>query len=429
MHTEPTSVEPLTERSRPVTASGDDPPPLVRGSVNSLIVWLFPANLVLFLVAGAIPGLLLPRQLELLDPGAKDSNLALVLGISAFCAMMSAPIAGQVSDRTRSRYGRRAPWLVIGAFAGTLALVGLATANSLTGIIIAWSLAQIAYNFVAGPLSAILPDRVPRRRRGVVAAVAGVALTTGSLIGSTIASLLYDDLVVGYLLFATINLVVITLFVLCNPDHSSRDLPVQQWHWADFARTFWVNPRRHPDFFWAFFARLLLFTGYFMVSGYQLYLLSDYIGLERPHEVIPVIGVIALAGVVLSNVVAGPLSDRLGRRKPFVFGASIVMGASLALPWAWPTLTAWYLMIAVLSLGFGMYGAVDTALMSEVLPSAQSYGKDLGVINIAAALPQTISPAVAGVVIGVFGYAGLFPAAIVFAGLGALAIWPIKSVR
>ena len=43
-----------------------------------------------------------------------------------------------------------------------------------------------------------------------------------------------------------------------------------------------------------------------------------------------------------------------------------------------------------------MFQAVDTALMSEVLPSAKSFAKDLGVVNIAATLPQTLAPAVAG---------------------------------
>ena len=86
-------------------------------------------------------------------------------------------------------------------------------------------------------------------------------------------------------------------------------------------------------------------------------------------------------------------------------------------------------MVGVLSLSFGIYGAVDQALMTEVLPSAQSFAKDLGVISIAATLPQTIGPALAGAVITLWGYPGLFPVAIVFALVGAFAIWPVKSVR
>ncbi|MEV0341797.1 MFS transporter [Nocardia sp. NPDC050713] len=430
MTTQSGRSEPVADSTVITTASGnDEPPPLVRGSVNGLIVSFFPTFMVVSMIGGAIPGLLLPHQLELFDAANKEANLAVVLTISAFCTMVAAPIAGHISDRTRSRFGRRAPWMVIGALAGGLALVGLACADSLVAICIAWSLVQVAYSFVQGPLSAILPDRVPRRRRGTFAAAGGIALMAGLLLGSVVGSLFFGNAAVGYLFFAVTTLVALVLFVLFNPDHSSRDIHVDRFRWTDFVRMFWVNPIEHPDFFWAFSARLLLFTGYFMVSGYQLYLLSGYLGVDRPQEVIPVIGVIGLAGVVLSNLVAGPLSDKVGRRKPFVFGASVVMALALALPWVWPTLTSWFIMVAVLSLGFGMYGAIDTALMSEVLPSEQSFGKDLGVINIAATLPQTISPACAGAIITVFGYAGLFPVGIVLSLLGAFAIWPIKSVR
>ena len=102
--------------------------------------------------------------------------------------MLAQPIAGQISDRTRSRFGRRAPWIVIGSLAGGLALVGLAFANRLVGIIIAWTLVQITYNFAQGPLSAVMPDRVPLTRRGTFAALSGIGLMVGALGGSIVGS-------------------------------------------------------------------------------------------------------------------------------------------------------------------------------------------------------------------------------------------------
>ena len=99
------------------------------------------------------------------------------------------------------------------------------------------------------------------------------------------------------------------------------------------------------------------------------------------------------------------------------------------LPWFWQDVTAWIIMTFIAGFGFGMFQAVDTALISEVLPSAKSFAKDLGVVNIAATLPQTLAPGVAGAIVLVFGYQGLFPVAIVLGILGALAIWPIRSVR
>ncbi|UUT36664.1 MFS transporter [Microbacterium elymi] len=319
--------------------------------------------------------------------------------------------------------------MVLGVLAGGLSLVGLAFANSIVGVAIAWVLVQVCYNFAQGPLSAIMPDRVPLSRRGTFAALSGIGLMVGALGGQIIGSLFFNSLAVGYLFFAAFSLVALTLFVVFNPDYSSKEMPAEPFRMGDFLRTFWVSPRRHPDFFWAFTGRLLLYTGYFAVTGFQLFILTDYLGVSEPQTVIPLLGIISLAGILLATVVSGPLSDKLGRRKIFVFISSIVTGAALVFPWVSPTLGSWMIMTLVAGLGFGMFQAVDTALVSEVLPSAKSFAKDLGVVNIAATLPQTLAPGVAGAIVLTFGYAGLFPVGIVLSILGAFAVWPIKAVR
>lgn len=201
---------------------------------------------------------------------------------------------------------------------------------------------------------------------------------------------------------------------------------------GEFLRTFWVSPRKHPDFFWAFTGRLLLYTGYFAVTGYQLFILQDYIGLGQAGAVaaVPLFSLISLAGVLLATLVSGPLSDRFQRRKVFVFLSSALVGLALLIPMALPSFAGWAIFTFVSGLGFGMFQAVDTALMSEVLPSAKSFAKDLGVVNIAATLPQTLAPAFAGLIILSFGgYIALFPVGIVLSILGACAVWPIKAVR
>jgi MFS family permease len=424
------SSAPMTENTFVATAAGnDDPPPPVKG-LRRLLAWIIPANLGIYLIWGAVPGILLPHQITLLFGEAdKVANLTIVATIGAFAAMVAQPIAGQISDRTRSRFGRRAPWMLLGALAGGLALVGLAFADSLVGVVIAWTLVQICYNFAQGPLSAVLPDRVPLSRRGLFAALSGIGLMVGAIGGQVVGSLFFNSLTAGYITFAVVALAMMALFNLFNPDYPSTKLQPEPFKLGDFLRTFWVNPIKHPDFFWAFTGRLLLYTGYFAVTGYQLFLLTDYFGVENPETVIPLLGLISLAGILISTVVSGPLSDRFGRRKPFVFASAAVTGLALVLPWMWPDLTAWMIMTFLAGLGFGMFQAVDTALISEVLPSAKSFAKDLGVVNIAATLPQTLAPGVAGAIVLAFGYAGLFPVGIALSLLGAFAVWPIRSTR
>jgi MFS family permease len=143
----------------------DEPRLLVKGSLKRLLGWIIPANLSIFILWGAIPGVLLPLQVAGIDEANKVANLAVITTVGAFAAMIAQPVAGMISDRTRSRFGRRAPWMVAGVLIGGLALVGMALANGLMQIAIAWTIVQIAYNFAQGPLSAILPDRVPHAAR------------------------------------------------------------------------------------------------------------------------------------------------------------------------------------------------------------------------------------------------------------------------
>ncbi|UOQ90765.1 MFS transporter [Agromyces endophyticus] len=411
-------------------AAGNEDPPAPITGVRRLLGWIIPANLGIFMIWGAVPGILLPAQItSQFGEADKVTNLLIVTTIGSFFSMLAQPIAGQISDRTRSRFGRRAPWIFLGSLAGGLALVGLAFADSLVGVVVAWTLVQITYNFAQGPLSAVMPDRVPLNRRGTFAALSGIGLMVGALGGQIVGSMFLGSIAAGYVTFAVFSLVILTLFIVFNPDHPSKDLSPEPFKLADFLRTFWVNPVEHPDFFWAFTGRLLLYTGYFAVTGYQFFLLTDYFGIENPGEVIPVLGLISLAGILVATVASGPLSDRFGRRKPFVFASSLVTGLALVVPWVWPDLTAWMIMTFIAGLGFGMFQAVDTALMSEVLPSAKSFAKDLGVVNIAATLPQTLAPAVAGGIVLTLGYAGLFPVGIVLSVLGAFAVWPIKAVK
>jgi MFS family permease len=412
------------------TASGNDDPPTPVKGLRRLMWWIIPANLGIFLVWGAVPGILLPQQIAVQFGDAnKVATFTVVSTIGAFAAMVGQPIAGQISDRTRTRWGRRAPWIVIGALAGALSLVGLAFANTVVGLIIAWTLVQLCFNFAQGPLSAVMPDRVPLKRRGTFAALSGIGLMVGALGGSIVASYFFHSITLGYIVFAVIAIVALMLFVAFNPDYPSTNLAKEPFSFGDFLRTFWVNPIKHPDFFWAFTGRLLLYTGYFAVTGFQLYLLTDYFHVAHPEQVIPLVGILSLVGILISTVVSGPLSDKVGRRKPFVFASAVVVALGFLLPWMWQDLNAWMIMTFVAGFGFGMFQAVDTALMSEVLPSAKSFAKDLGIVNIAATLPQTLAPGVAGAIVLAFGYKALFPIAIVLGLLGAFAIWPIKATR
>lgn len=261
----------------------------------------------------------------------------------------------------------------------------------------------------------------------------GLGTQLGMTVGIMLAGAFAAQVGIGYSAFGAAVIVVSVLFALVNRDWSSKDASVEPFRWSAFFRGFWISPRRHPDFAWAFAARFLLILGYFVVSAYQLYMLTDYIGLElaEAQGAVVTLTLVAFIPTLIAIALSGWWSDKVGRRKVFIYAASVVMIAGLAMPLIQPNMTGMILMAIVNGVGFGLYMSVDAALMTEVLPNeGVSAGKDLGILNVATNVPQALSPAIGGVIItSLGGYPMLFVFAIVFVILAAIATAPIKGVR
>ncbi|HEY0258389.1 MAG TPA: MFS transporter [Lacisediminihabitans sp.] len=398
-----------------------------------LLTTLLTGNMAISLVWGSVLSLLMSTQIERIDPASKVANLALVSAVGAAVSVVVQPIWGTLSDRTRTRIGKRSPFLILGGLLGGFALILLGTSNALIWIALSWCAVQLFVNMSQAPLQAVIPDRVPARLRGTTSTVMGLGMVVGSLIGSFYgaAFIAANALMAGYVVLAGILLLTMVLFVLVNPESSNREEPRDAFRFGRFLRGFWINPLRHPDFFWAFMARMTLLLGYFGVALYQLYILQDYIGLGTgAAAVVPIIAVASLGGSVVSMLICGPLSDRIGRRKPFVFISTLVLGIALLIPFALPTSAGMVLFGLVSGFGVGCYTAVDNALITEVLPKQENAGKDLGIANIANAVPQIAAPAIAGLIVTLTGgYQGLFLVALVLTVVGALCVIPIRKVR
>ncbi|MGF3057151.1 MFS transporter [Microbacterium sp. YY-01] len=404
-------------------------PPATKRLMPSLLI----AALTLFATYGGLVAILLPTQVALLDEENKVANLAIVTTTSFVFTLFAQPLAGALSDRTRSRWGRRAPWMVIGSAVGAIFLLGIGSLTDIVWITVFWVIIQVSLNFMQAPLTTITADRFPRSRRGGASAMIGLGTQLGMTLGVMLAGALAARLGVAYSVFGIAVLVATVLFVVVNRDWSSKEASVAPFSWAGFFRGFWINPTKYPDFAWAFAARFLLILGYFVVVAYQLYLLTDYIGLSLSAAQGAVVSMTlaALVPTLASIVISGWWSDRVGKRKIFIYAASVIMAAGLAVPLFLPTLMGMIVMAVVLGVGFGFYMSVDAALMTEVLPSeGTDAGKDLGILNVATNIPQALSAPVAAIIItSLGGYSMLFVFAIVLVIIAAIAIAPIRGVR
>ena len=316
-------------------------------------------------------GVLIPDLVAKLDAANKVTNLAIVATVAFVVTIIAQPLAGALSDATRSRFGRRSPWIVFGALLAGGFTIGLPlAASSLAMITLTWVLVQVGVNAVLAAAQAIVPDRFAPSQRGAASSLVGVGVTVGNAVGAGIAGGLAVQGQLPYAVLGLLLLVVAGVFVLVNREASNVDVPRAAFSWKAFAKGFWVNPRKHPDFAWAFAARFLMVIGFAAGTTYGLYTLRDYIGLDEAtsNVVVAQMAVVLLLGTFISAAVSGKLSDKSGRRKPFIVWASVIMAASFVLPLAWPTVTSMLVYSFVMGLGFGTYIAIDLALMTEVLP-------------------------------------------------------------
>jgi MFS family permease len=399
--------------------------------MGGLVAGYFGTQLVVNIANGGAATSLMPNLIAQVDEPHKVAVLGLGGGVAAIAALVTQPVWGLLSDRTRSRWGRRVPWMLAGVIGLALTIMAMGVANSVPLIIVLAAIISVFYGMVAGPVAAIVPDRTPIEKRGLFSAVGGLGVFLGALVGVIIASQFVSTLPLGFLVLAIILVVAAIPLVLSLREPNAEVIVVESVSFRETLKGFFVNPRKHPDFAWAFLARLLLIVGYWSVLSFQLYILSDYIGLGlvKANTVYPISTAILSGAIIIALVPSGLISDRIGRRKIIVVVASIVIAGSTVLPIVAPSVTSALVSVGLAGLGIGIYLAVDQALMTQVLPNASSAGKDLGVLNVAQAGGQVIAPLVASLVIGLAGYPGLYVFAGIMALLAAAAILPIKSVR
>jgi MFS family permease len=361
------------------------------------------------------------------------SSLAIVTGTGALVAMLGNPFFGRMSDRTSSRLGMRRPWMVTGLVGGSLGVLVVALAPNIPVVLLGWCTAQLWFNALLAAMVAVLPDQVPPAQRGLVSGVLGVCLPIASVSGTFLVQLFTGNQLAMFLAPCAIGGFFILLFAIRLKDRRLAKADKPTWSLREFASSFYVNPRKSPDFAWAFASRFMFVLAYAFVTTYQAYYLLDKIGsteADVPQQIF--FGTLAQSAVVVAaSLVGGRLSDWTGRRKIFVFTASIVYGLAMFVLALASNFNGFLVGMAISGLGFGMYMAVDLALVADVLPNKDSAAKDLGVLNIAGALPFTVAPAIAPAILAIGGgsYGVLYGFAGACAILGAVAILPVKRVR
>jgi MFS family permease len=415
----------LAEPTQPVTASW--------------ITLLFLANIGLWLGVYAPIQVLLPEQVQSLHdhfvksgsvPSGTDAVLlSVVMGVGAIASLIANPVVGSLSDRTTSARGRRHPWTMTCALTAAVGILVVAASPAIAVMAIGWFIAELGLGGMLATLTAALPDRVPATQRGTLGGLIGISQMLGTVLGALIVTVIVTRIAGGYVTCAVIVVAAAALFVTRTPD---EPLPTEfkpRLPLRGALRRLWMSPRLHPDFGWAWATHFFVNLGNDLGTLYLLYFLHDRVHYHDPQTGLLTLMALYAVALLVAGAVCGMLSDRWGRRKPFIIGSAAVMATAAGILVASPTWGMALLAAPLLGAGFGTYWAAAPALLTQVLPAAEDRAKDMGVINMAYSLPLVVAPLLAGVVLGLMNsYPALFALAGLVTVVAAVTVTRVRSV-
>ncbi|MBZ9647756.1 MFS transporter [Sphingobium sp. 3R8] len=372
---------------------------------------------------------------EIASEAEKGRWLGIILAIGGFVALVATPICGALSDRTRSRLGRRRPWLLGGLVVAGAGLLLLGLAPNLLLLGLGWIICQAGFNAMQAGCLPILPDIIPVRWQGRVAGMLGMTSTMGTFAGSWITQYTQGSSLLMFLAPFAITIVSITILCLILPDRPAASSDDRRLGPIAMLRAIGA-PFRDWDFSWAFGSRFLIMMAWSFLLTYQLFFLTDQLSLPKSDAtqvMVKSMAIIATATIGIS-LIGGFITDWTGRRKPLVFLAAALEGAGFLTIALAPSVSQFLVGIAMAGIGKGLYFAVDLALLAAILPRPEDSAKDMGVFQIANSLPQSLAPAIAPIILVIGStsgkdYAAIYLTGMIFALLGAFAICPVRRSR
>ena len=364
----------------------------------------------------------LPRMIEAAaGTSGKALGLGVVTGIGALAALVVNPVAGHFSDRWVSR-DNRSITVLVGLIGGGLSLELLGLSHSLVAIAVWWTLCQATINIAYSPMSAIVVDHVDRRSWGFVWGLISVAQAVGLIVGFAMVVLAFPGTRAGMTAVTVMYVVCLAplVYVLYRlPRVSYSDSAGAGRPRARFSEGMGALLSAGQGFGKVWAAKFLVMLAETIALLYLLYYLQDVVHYPNPSQGQLILVLIATVAVIVATVTVGRIADRTpgGYRRYAVLASALMALTGFVLAFG----TAWSLVVVcafALGAGYGSFQSVSQALSIVVLPDPASAGRDLGIINIASAIPAVIGAPVAGLVVSyIGGYRGLFA----FAGVLALA--------
>lgn len=400
---------------------------LVPGLIIGPASWLGP-----YIAAAS---LFLPALIQQIDAENKIQLVALFSTCGMVVAAISNMVAGYLSDRTRSRFGKRTPWLVGGAAVFMASMILASTANNIPFLLVSWMLGQIALNFIVAPMVAWL-DLAPENGKGTASgAYGGLGMALGNNGFTIFAAMFLGQFRLGFIIFGIMTFVgtLIAAIIVREPsnlDEERIEPDKKEKTTIKAAMKIFPSWKIGRDYYLALIGKLFQGVGNFSITGYLLFIMTDFLhkGTGATQQSIQLINTIMLIFGIAMGFIAGPLSDKYKVLKLPVGLSTISLGiGALSMFFLQNDLGILIYGFAA-GLGMGIWNSLDNLLNLEVIPDKNRVAFFLGVYNLGNTVTQAIAPVLAALVISQFSFSAIFIVSFIFSMIGGLSILSIKSV-
>ncbi len=368
---------------------------------------------------------------------AATNALSIVLFIGTLITIVANPLMATFSDRTTLRLGRRRPWFIGGAivgFGGTI-LSGIGT-DVLT-IVVGWSLVQLGFGACLVTAQALVPERLAPSQRGKFSGIVGMFAAVSIFAGVQATNIFLDYQAALMIVPGVIAIVLITVLVVqLRDDRPATRNELAPFRFRRFIGSFWINPLRHRDFGLVWISRFLVGLTTAGFQAYTLYFLMSNLGgpIGEATAANAVAQTVTLPISIALFLVSGWLSDRLGRRKPFVLIGGVSVAVAVALAIFTHDVAMFVVVSIILTVGNSLFLTVDLALAADVIPDKQEPGRGMAVYGLSTSLPNSAISIIAPVILAVgsatsSNYSLLFAILAPVALIGAVLTLFIRNVK
>ena len=379
--------------------------------------------------------------IRLVGESAVTETFGICAGISSFALVVLSPLGGYIADRTYVSMGRRRFWIVVGSLCAFVCMYAFAHAESIPTLAAFWIAAQFFYGMVSTSCFSIVPEQIDQEKFGRVSGLLGAATPVFVMLGSMVVMGYFSEIPVQdkIMMIASVQVVagVISALLIIEPPFKKPEtsLSSEENKKSEKKDSFYPSFKKYPEYTLALLTKLFInFTN----AGMTMLTLFYIARFSMDEKSIFELNALMSTGIALmvgAGLLGGFLSDKIKKQKPFVILSALVSGACMV-AFAFSYNISFIIAANfVFNFGFGMYNAVDNALVNRILPSKENYAKDISIMNVTTQLASSLVNFIAPMLIafgasmmGDDGYTFFFLVLAGFSVLSAVVVFPIPEI-